>query len=151
MVITRDHAEDALGVMAELTHAGRGWINIAPEIVDGVEVPATPGVLAVFSKRGPAVPLGTWTAPSPGVRRSDPVEVGIQHGSGVNAVARLAPTRAHLPDGWIKLQDHPRRGLAVRPALDAADATVLVWLLDALAELCLPPRTGSFHVFVYRP
>ena len=70
VVVTRDEAGLALEAMTAMATAGRGWINVNPEIPDDVDVPTTPGVLAVFSKRGPAVPLGTWTPPRVNVRPS---------------------------------------------------------------------------------
>jgi hypothetical protein len=55
-----------------------------------------------------------------------------------------------VPEGWVVLQDNPRRGLvvAVPPAEDAAD--VLAWLLDAATALSLVLLTGEWRALVYR-
>lgn len=149
--MTREEAAEAVAELDSLVAAGRGWVNVLPEIPSEVEVPATPGVLAIFSKRGPAVPLGTWTAPVADGRRPEPAQVGIQHGAGAPAVPVLAATPDRLPEGWRVLQDHPRRGLVVLPPPDVSAAEVLGWLLGALDRLCRVPHTGRFQVFVYRP
>lgn len=136
--------------MDELAAAGRGWINLMPEIPTEVPVPATPNALAVFSKRGPVVPLGTWTAPS--AARSGvvlPAEIGIQHGAAMRAADALADTPGAVPSGWVAVSDHPRRGLVVRAADVASTLDQARWLLDALAAICIPPTTGHFLLFRY--
>lgn len=151
VIVTREDAQAALDELRALTAAGAGWVNVWPEIPVDVEVPATPGVLAVFSKRGPAVPMGTWTAPSDDGRRAEPAQVGIQHAVGGPAVPALADGPARLPAGWRVLQDHPRRGLVVLPDPGASEADVVDWLLRALGLLCRVPQTGRFQVAVYLP
>jgi len=41
-----------------------------------------------------------------------------------------------VPAGWTVVQDNPKRGLVVRPSVDAGPADVLEWLLRATAALC---------------
>ena len=135
--------------MDQLAALGRGWINVMPEIPDDVEVPSTPNALAVFSKRGPVVPLGTWTASNLTKHGAEPAEVGIHHGKATSVRELLAGTPGEIPTTWRVVQDHPRRGLVARPPADATTAEIASWLLGALGELCIPPRTSNFRAFVY--
>lgn len=159
MAITRpapvlvEHDPAAIAaVMRELTDAGGGWINLLPQIPEDVPVPATPGVLAVFSKRGPVVPLGTWTAPTPARNGSvAPVEIGLQHGAAKQAKVALSATLGEIPGDWQVLSDNPRRGIVVRPPATASLDAQARWLLDALAAICIPPQTGRFLLFRYDP
>lgn len=151
LVITRAEAALALDVMTEMRARQQGWVNVVPEIPDDVRVPSTPGVLAVFSKRGPAVPMGTWTAPTVAGSRREPAQVGIQHGIAARAVERLGRTTVAVPSDWRVVQDHPRRGLVAIPPVDGVDAEVLDWILAALDELCRVPTTGRFLAYVYEP
>lgn len=148
-----EHDPAALAdVMRELTDARGGWINLLPQIPENVPVPATPGVLAVFSKRGPVVPLGTWTAPTPA--RNDsvaPVEIGLRHGAAKQAKVALSGTPGEIPGDWQVLSDNPRRGIVVRPPASASLDDHARWLLDALAAICIPPQTGRLLLFRYDP
>lgn len=146
-----DHNADELAaVMSTLAASGRGWVNLLPEIPEDVPVPSTPSALAVFSKRGPVVPLGTWTAPTPARNGATaPAEIGIQHGAARRAADALADTPGSVPDGWNVLSDNPRRGIVVRPPDGTPLADQARWLLDALAAICIPPRTGRFQLFRY--
>jgi hypothetical protein len=135
--------------MDHLATVGRGWINVMPEIPDDVEVPPTPNALAVFSKRGPMVPLGTWTASNLTRHGAEPSEVGVHHGAAASVRKRLVGTPGEIPSSWQVVQDHPRRGLVARPAAGAATIDIARWLLGVLGELCIPPQTGNFVVFVY--
>ena len=157
MAVTRpaptliEHDADALAaVMSELAAAQRGWINLLPEIPEDVPVPSTPSALAVFSKRGPVVPLGTWTAPTVGRNgAADPVEIGIQHGAARQARQALADTAGAIPADWAVLTDNPRRGVVVRPPAGTTLVAEARWLLDALAAICIPPQTGRFVMYRY--
>lgn len=146
-----EHDADALAaVMADLATAERGWINLLPEIPENVPVPATPSALAVFSKRGPVVPLGTWTAPTPGRNGATaPVEIGIQHGAAKRAADALEGTPGTVPTGWAVLSDNPRRGLVVRPPAGTTFLDEARWLLAALTAICIPPQTGRFVMYRY--
>lgn len=136
--------------MAELRDAARGWINLLPEIPEDVPVPTTPNALAVFSKRGPVVPLGTWTAPRPGRNgATQPVEIGIQHGAAKRAKDALDGTAGAVPAGWAVLSDNPRRGIVVRPPAGTPLVDEARWLLTALATICIPPQTGRFIMYRY--
>ena len=146
-----DHDAEALAaVMEELAATGRGWVNLLPEIPENVPVPSTPNALAVFSKRGPVVPLGTWTAPSPARNGATaPSEIGIQHGAAKQAKAALSGTPGEIPASWTVMSDNPRRGVVVRAPEGTSLAAQAAWLLDALAAICIPPQTGRFQLFRY--
>jgi len=137
-------------VIEPLLERRHGWANVLPEIPDDIDVPPTPGRLAIFNKRGPLIPMGTWTAPS---QQRDggvaPSELGILHGQGARVVEKLAGTAGELPSGWQVVQDHPRRGLVVSPTAGASTNAIATWLLGALGVLCIPPRTDRFRVYLY--
>ena len=135
--------------MEQLTSAGKGWINLLPEVEPGAEVPPSSGLFSLFTARGPSVPLGTWSAGAEGKRGPGRPSIGVQHGSGPKAVARLARLGLALPPGGIKVQDHPRRGLVltVPAALPHDDA--LQWLLWAIRALSTAPLTGHWLAQVY--
>ncbi|HPB45042.1 MAG TPA: hypothetical protein PLP95_04235, partial [Microthrixaceae bacterium] len=139
---TIDRAEELVAIFEELQSTGSGWLNIVPELPEGTEVPATPNSLAIFSRRGPVVPLATWTT-------TEPTELGLLHGTSQRARFALADTVAAIPDGWRVLADHPRKGLVVVPGAGLGHRVVARWLLDALTVLCLPPHTGRFVVARY--
>ena len=54
-----------------------------------------------------------------------------------------------MPDGWVVLQDHSKKGLvvAVPPATGHAD--VVEWLLGAATLLSTVPLTGQWRAAVY--
>jgi hypothetical protein len=144
------HAEDLDGlehVVADLEAAAQGWINLLPEVEPGNEPPPRRPVVAIFSSRGDPIPLATWSAPpKPGGRPS----IGIQHGSGPQALARLTDAGLPLPDGWFKAADHPRRGLVVTVPPSSSARSVLDWLLGAATELSTVPLTGHWLAQIYR-
>jgi hypothetical protein len=105
--------------------------------------------MAVFSKRGPAVPLATWTPEVTG-RRPEPATVGVQHGIGSALRARLAGTAAQVPEGWRVVGDHPRRGLVVQVPAGVGDTAVASWLLQVVDLASVVPHTGRVEVLVYR-
>lgn len=143
--------EDALdtveAVLAELGGAGRGWVNFSPEVEPGYEPPPRNLAVVLFSARGDAVPLATWRAPeTPGGRAT----VGVEHGAGPKALARLTEMDLGLAAGWQRVADHPRRGLVVTTPPDAEPTDVLWWLLAASHALSPVPLTGDWLAKVYR-
>jgi hypothetical protein len=146
-----DEAEPALVLdrMAVRTDAGKGWINLLPAVSDDVEVPQSGGLLSFLAARGPSIPMATWSAGAISKRGPGRDTIGLQHSSGPRAVARLADLGLGLPAGWVKVQDHPRRGLVVTmpPAQDHED--VLHWLLSAAHVLSAVPLTGHWLARVY--
>jgi hypothetical protein len=140
--------EEVLARMRRMTAAGRGWINLEPEVQEDVEVPGV-GLFSFMSARGPAVPLCTWSAPRTVRGRRRPPALGIQHGTGTRAVARLAERGLAVPRGWRVSQDHPRRGLVVVVTPAAPEAEMLGWLLRAATLLSWSPPTGTWNAYIY--
>ena len=70
---------------------GGGWVNIGPSLTDeeAARVPPRSGLAAWFSGRGPSLPMGTWMPP---VTKGKPrvAQIGLEHGTGPNALLRLA-------------------------------------------------------------
>ena len=135
-------------VVATLADAASGWVNLLPEVEPGHEPPPRGIVAAVFSARGEAIPHATWSAPDQPGRRPT---LGIEHGSGPQALARLDEVGLGLRPGWLKVADHPRRGLVVTAPTDEQPVEALRWLLDAATALSVPPLTGAWQARVFRP
>lgn len=134
--------------MVVMAGAGAGWINLSPGLDVDVPPPTRSGLGALLGSRGPTVPLGTWSAAS----GRQPATVGVHHGEGPKAVALLAERGVTVPEGWRRLQDHPKRGLVLVPT----DATtpeqldaVLAWTVRATGALCPVRRTGEWRAYVY--
>jgi len=149
-----EFAEDDLsGVVArmdELAVAGTGWVNLLPEVEAGANVPPSGGFLALFSARGPSVPLGTWTAGTSSADGPGRASVGVQHGSGPKALDRLRELGLALPAGWQRVQDHPRRGLVATVPAGADRSEVLHWLLSSMHALANVRLTGNWLAQLYR-
>jgi hypothetical protein len=145
------HREPVVKRMAIMATAQQGWVNLSPGL--DVDMPPQPrsAFSSLFGARGPAVPLGTWSAPSRNGRQ--PATIGIQHGQGPKVLDQLGEAGITLPAEWRRLQDHPRRGLvcAVPAGTEPADLDgVLDWLLRATGYLCPLPRTGEWRALCYR-
>jgi hypothetical protein len=134
----------------------RGWVNLRPlvheddDVAEGGYAVRQGGLFGVFGGLGPPVPLCTWT---PGEERRRGVErssVGVQHAAGPKVVRRLEELGAPpVPTGWVVSQDHPKRGLVVRPLADAPLEDVLEWLLDVGEALCLLPFSGWWYAAAF--
>ncbi len=146
-----DAAEAVVGHMAAMAATHDGWINLQPA-VDAEDAPRGGSPLfGIFSGSGPPVPLMTWT---PGERRRrgfGPITVGIQHGAGPKAADRLRESGHPVPEAWMVLQDHPKRGLVTAVPADADHATVLRWLIQAATVLSTVALVGDWRAAVYRP
>lgn len=134
--------------MLAMSAARAGWVNLSPGL--DVDVPPAPrsALAALMGSRGPVVPLATWMP----ARRRDPSTVGIHHGEGPRTLALLAERGVMLPEGWRRLQDHPKRGLVVVPTPATSEEeldAVLDWLLRATGALCPVPRTGEWRAYCY--
>jgi hypothetical protein len=125
--------------VAELDAAGAGWVNVGPDIDEDDLPPPSGGLGKLFGGRGPAVPHATWVAGAARRGGQRPSELGIEHGSGPKAVARLKEAGLDLPAGWLVRQDHVRRGLvlAVPPGTPAEE--IVGFLLGAAARLAQVP------------
>ena len=77
--------------------------------------------------------------------------VGLQHPAGTRARARLAAAGRPVPDGWVVMQDHARKGLVVAVPPTVAHAEVLRWLLEAASALSATPVTGTWRASIYGP
>lgn len=135
--------------MAELSD-GSGWLTIDPAI-DERFPPPEPSLLGrLVSGRGPAVPRATWVPAQTQRRRPEPVSVGILHGTGANAVERLAENDIVVPDRWRVVADHSKRGLVAWVPIDVPHADVLAWTLRATRALTRIPLTGRWRAAVHR-
>ncbi len=146
---TTDAAGPVAARMGELAAAGRGWVNLLPEVLEEEGSAPPSAVASLFRATGPPVPMATWLAPRQRRDRLQPATVGLQHGAGPRALARLVDTGLALPPGWAMVQDHTRRGLVVRVADGAAPDAVLDWMMPAVRLLCPVPLTGHWLAEVY--
>ena len=141
-----DRTEEVVAAM----EAGTGWVNFEPAVdVDDV-ADAGSATFSLFSGRGPVVPLGTWTpASTSGRGRREPAMLGLQHPAGSKAKPLLAEMGHPVPDGWVVVQDHVRKGLVVAlpEAAEAGDA--LTWLLRAARLLSTIPLQGGWRAAIY--
>jgi hypothetical protein len=146
----RTEPEPVVRQMERLQAAQRGWMNLRPQVRDDEEPEERPpGLLGAFSAAGPPVPLCTWTAGERRRRGVGPSSIGVQHAAGPKAARRLAELGAPVPAGWQVVQDHPRRGLVVRPPVEEPLGEVLTWLLWAGQWLCVPAVTGWWTAAVF--
>lgn len=143
-----DDPTPVLDWMAMLRSARAGWINLRPQVADGHETAPRSLGAWLFSSRGEAVPMITWTAPT---GAADRVGLGIEHGAGPRALDHLAESGLPRPAAWLRRVDHPRRGLVLEPDPESRDAEVLAWALDAAHRLTTVPLTGRWLATVYRP
>lgn len=151
MEFSPDELDDVVAAMAAVAEAGRGWVNFEPSIPVEDVAATERGVFTLFSARGPAVPLGTWTPPSaPRRGRAEPAMVGLQHGIGAKVKARLAEAGHPVPEGWVVVQDSAKKGLvaAVPPSTDLVD--VVRWVVGAAGRVSAIPLTG-WRAAVYEP
>jgi len=136
-------------VMAELTAAQRGWINLYPGIHPDDEPPAPSIFGTLFSGSGPPVPVCTWVAPQAS-QKPPHAELGILHKRGPKAVAKLADEGVTVPSTWRVLADHPKRGVVIAVDPQSTHQEVLEWLLRAGAALTRIPLTGSWQAAINR-
>ena len=137
-----------VAAMTELATAQRGWITLQPGIHPDDEPPAPTVLGRVFSGTGPPVPVCTWVAPEPKQKPPHP-EIGIMHKAGPKAVRRLTEAGVTVPDHWVVLADHPRRGLVVAIHPDSPHDEVLRWLLRAAQVLTRIAFTGTWKASVH--
>ena len=147
-----DDLTEIAAVLAELdegtTGSASAWVNFLPEVEEGHEPPPRNPVVAIFSARGDAVPMATWTTPAkPGGRPN----LGIEHGSGPQALAKLSRFGVELEPGWLKIADHPRRGLVVACPRETDPEHALWWLLTAMHILTVVPLTENWLARIYTP
>lgn len=145
-----DRLDEVVATMDAMAAAGQGWINFEPAVrVEDVPPPGG-GFFALFSGRGPAVPLGTWTPPSPPRRgRAEPAMVGLQHPAGARAKPLLERVGHPVPADWRVTQDYVKKGMVVAVPPTADHGEVVRWLLWAATLLSDVPLTGEWRAAVY--
>lgn len=133
--------------IADSERSGGGWLNVSPRIPPEVDIPPTPGPLAVFSKRGPAVPMATWVAShTKKSGRLMPAELGLVHPAAKQIIPIL---EREVPVGLTITQDHAKRGLVATVDAESSIPDVVDWMLAALDQLCPLPTLGDFDVVKY--
>jgi hypothetical protein len=137
----------ALERMAELAD-GSGWMIFDAAVAED-DLPPPSAFGGLFTGKGPDVPELSWVPGEPGGRREEPLSVGIRHGSGPKAKARLAEAGHPVPEGWYVIQDNPRRGLVAQVPATEAHTAVLDWLLRAAAVLANVPLSGDWRVRIH--
>jgi hypothetical protein len=145
-----DRLDAVVAEMEAIGQTGIGWLNLEPAVeVDDVAA-AGSGTFALFSGRGPVVPLATWTPARVQRRgRREPAMIGLQHPAGLKAKPLLAELGHPVPDGWVVVQDHVRKGLVVSLP-DGTDAEgALDWVIRAARLLSTVPLTGQWRAAVY--
>ena len=129
---------------------GEGWVNFEPAVEAEDIAVAGSGTFALFSGRGPVVPLATWTPAKTQRRgRREPAMIGLQHPAGSRAKPLLAQFGHPIPEGWIVVQDHVRKGLVVTLPDGVAAADALGWIVRAARLLSTVPLTGQWRAAVY--
>ena len=136
-------------VMDELAD-GSGWLTLDPAIDERFPPPEQSTFGRLVSGRGPAVPRATWVPADMARRRPEPVSVGILHGTGADAVARLAEKEITIPDRWRVVNDHSKRGLVLWVPIDIDHADVLRWTCSAARRLTRIPLSDRWRAAVHR-
>lgn len=135
--------------MGQRSAAEAGWINFSPEVEEDAVVPPSGGFLSFLAARGPSIPLATWSTGAPTRHGPGRQSLGLQHGGGPRALAALSELGLGLRPGWLKVQDHPRRGLVVTVPPGADHGDLLHWLLSAAHALSTVPLTGDWLARIY--
>ena len=144
-----DALDEVAATMADMAETGTGWVNFEPA-VDVDDAPAESGTFSLFSGRGPSVPLATWTPGSTSRRgRREPAMLGLQHPAGSKAKPLLAERGHPVPEGWVVVQDHVRKGLVVSIPASVTPHEALDWVLEAGRRLSTVPLTGRWRAAIY--
>jgi hypothetical protein len=147
VMFTVDDTSTILDRMAELAD-GSGWI-VFDAAVDEDDLPPPPGIVGIFTAKGPDVPEVSWVPGARGGRRVEPLSIGIRHGAGPKVKLSLAKAGHPVPDGWYVVQDNPRRGLVAQVPDSEPHAAVLDWLMKAAAILSNVPLTGDWRARIW--
>ena len=141
---TSDDTSALVARMEELSRRGEGWINVGPGLTpeEFSTLPPRSAIAKWVSGRGPAVPMSTWTPASEG-RRGSPAQIGIAHGTGPDALARLEAEGIEVPAGWTKRQDHAKNGIVLELPTSVAHAAVVDWLTRAMVALSPRVEIGN--------
>lgn len=142
-----DHIAYELRVMAD---DRAGWVTLIPGVAEEDVPPPRSALGRLFGAQGPVVPVCTWVAPH--AKQHPPhIEVGILHATGTKAAKRLADAGVPVPDRWVVLVDHPKRGLVVAVNPEATPVEAAEWLVRAGAALCPVPMTGTWQAQLHLP
>lgn len=144
-----DSPDEVLGAMGDLA-GGTGWVTFDPAIDERFPAPAENLFGKIVSGRGPAVPRATWVPADVERRRPEPMSVGILHGTGADAMGRLAEKDIVLPERWRVVADHSKRGLVAWVPIDIPLDGVLAWTLAASRALTRVPLAGGWRAAVHR-
>jgi len=118
------------------------WCNLSLEVEAEHAPPPDSVLFALFSARGPWSPFVTLMSSRLG-KRPRPAQLGIQHRTGTRCAQRLEEAGLAVPEAWLILSDHPKRGLLLGLP-DAAQAdSVAAWLLPVMESLNRTPTTGA--------
>lgn len=143
---------ELVAAMARLSSAGDGWVNLRPTVEgEDEDRPSTLRFATLFSGGGPGLTMGTWVPAAPGQRGRERASLGLSHRAGRRVVGELAARGVPVPEGWLVEQDHPRRGLVVRPPATATVEAVLAFALAALAVLSPPGAIQGWRAEVHLP
>jgi hypothetical protein len=141
-------AEAVIEAMTALTRLQAGWITLQPGVHPDDAPPPRTLFGALFSGTGPPVPVCTWVAPEPKQKPPHP-ELGVLHKAGPKAVRTLEEAAVPVPEHWVVLADHPRRGLVIAIHPESAHVDVLAWVVRAAEELTRVPLTGTWQASVH--
>ena len=145
-----DQAGEVVAVMEAIGATGAGWVNFEPAVEAEDIAAAGSSTFALFSGRGPVVPLATWTpAKTPRRGRREPAMIGLQHPAGSKAGPLLTQLGHPVPEEWIVVQDHVRKGLVLSLPDGVAAADALGWVLRSARLLSTVPLTGQWRAAVY--
>ena len=120
---------------------GRRWVNVTPDVGDA-DIATGSRVGRLFSGRGPVVPMATWFPRHERRGGTEPTQLGIAHAAGKGAVPRLQERGVALPEDWVVIQDHQRRGIVVAVPPWAEVEAVVRYVAGALVVLS-PFETGG--------
>src|SRR5690606_29260495 len=136
----------ATGAVADVLASGSGWVNLAPDVELEVE-PRRHLFAAIFSSRGPELPLATISLAG---TDDGSLAIGLQHAGGTRALEVLARAGHELPTRWRKVSDHPRRGLVVSAPTESDPVQLIRWLVDAAVVLTRMDLDEGWVARVYR-
>ncbi len=135
--------------MEQLAEGG-GWLTLDPALDDRFPAPEQSPLGRLMSGRGPAVPRANWVPADLRRRRPEPVSIGILHGTGAQAIERLAEKDVLVPDRWRVVSDHSKRGVVIWVPIDIPHLDVLQWTCSASRALTRVPLETGWRAAIHR-
>lgn len=131
-----DDRDSVLERMAAVSaqNDGKTWVNVQP-YVDPEHQPKVSLLRHIFSAKGQPVPTGTWVPGHTSGKQPTHSEVGVQHGAGVRAIEKLAAEGVVVPEHWILIQEHTRRGIVYAAPREDEPDQALDYMLRAAGVL----------------